>query len=73
MDFELEHMSAEFAHEVERLINEEVASERDVLVNQLSREEAEREPGLDTDQDKSAPAEHPAGAHHRHPRAGPAG
>ena len=46
MDFELEHMSAEFAHEVERLINEEVTAERDVLVNQLSREEAEREPDL---------------------------
>ena len=46
MDFELEHMSAEFAHEVERLINEEVAAGRDVLVNQLSREEAEREPDL---------------------------
>ena len=48
MDFELEHMSAEFAHEVERLINEEVAAQRDVLVNQLSREEAEQEPDLDT-------------------------
>ena len=46
MDFELEHMSAEFAHELERLINEEVTAERDVLVNQLSREEAEREPDL---------------------------
>ena len=46
MDFELDHMSAEFAHEVERLINEEVAAGRDVLVNQLSREEAEQEPDL---------------------------
>jgi misacylated tRNA(Ala) deacylase len=46
MDFELEHMSAEFAHEVERLINEEVSAGRDVLVNQLSRDEAEQEPDL---------------------------
>ena len=46
MDFELEHMSAEFAHEVEQRINAEVAAARDVVVNNLSREEADNVPDL---------------------------
>lgn len=46
MDFELENMSAEFAQEIERLINQEVTAGRDVLVNQLTRREAEQEPDL---------------------------
>jgi misacylated tRNA(Ala) deacylase len=46
MDFELEQMSAQFAQEVEEKINAEVAAARDVLVGNLSREEAERVPDL---------------------------
>ncbi len=46
MDFELEQMSAEFAQEVEEKINAEVAAARDVLVGNLSREEAEQVPDL---------------------------
>ena len=46
MDFELEQMSAEFAHEVEEKINAEVAAARAVHVNNLSREEAEEVPDL---------------------------
>lgn len=46
MDFELEHMSADFATEVEESINEEVAAGRDVVVRILPREEAFRIPDL---------------------------
>ena len=46
MDFELESMSADFAERVEELINAEVASERDVHVSVLPREEAFRIPDL---------------------------
>ena len=46
MDFELERMSAGFAGEVEEKINEEVAAARNVLVANLSREDAERIPDL---------------------------
>ena len=42
MDFELEHMSATFATEVEKKINDEVAAARDVKVQILPREEAFR-------------------------------
>ena len=46
MDFELEQMSGEFATEVEEKINAEVAAARDILVNTLTREEANRTPDL---------------------------
>ncbi len=46
MDFELEHMTAEFANEVEQRINAEVAAARDVLVSNLNRGEAEQIPDL---------------------------
>ena len=46
MDFELERMSADFAEEVEAKINEEVAAARNVVVANLSREEAEEIPDL---------------------------
>ncbi len=46
MDFELEHMSADFAQEVERKINEEVAAARPVRVRLLPREEAFQIPDL---------------------------
>ena len=46
MDFELEQMSSEFADEVERKINEEVAASRPIHVNNLSRTEAEQVPDL---------------------------
>ena len=46
MDFELEQMSSEFAREVEERINAEVSAGRDVVVNNLSREEADRTPDL---------------------------
>ena len=46
MDFELENMSAEFAREVEERANAEVAAARDILVNNLSREEADHHPDL---------------------------
>jgi misacylated tRNA(Ala) deacylase len=46
MDFELEQMSAQFAQEVEEKINAEVAAARDVIVGNLSREEAEQHPDL---------------------------
>ncbi len=46
MDFELESMSADFAREVERTINEEVAAERDVHVAVHPREEALTIPDL---------------------------
>ena len=46
MDFELETMSAEFAHELEDRVNAEVATARDILVDNLSREEADHHPDL---------------------------
>jgi misacylated tRNA(Ala) deacylase len=46
MDFELEQMSAQFAQEVEEKVNAEVAAARDVVVGNLSREEAEQHPDL---------------------------
>ncbi len=46
MDFELEHMTAEFATEVQEKINREVDAAREVLVNNLTREEAEQVPDL---------------------------
>jgi len=46
MDFELETMSAEFAHELEERVNKEVAAARDILVDNLSREEADHHPDL---------------------------
>jgi misacylated tRNA(Ala) deacylase len=46
MDFELEHMSAGFAAEVESKINAEVAAERDVTVRILRREQAFQIPDL---------------------------
>ena len=46
MDFELENMSAQVAQEVEERINVEVAAARNVLVNRLSRQEADLEPDL---------------------------
>ena len=46
MDFELESMSAEFAEEIAERTNAEVAAARDVLVNRLTRQQAEMEPDL---------------------------
>lgn len=46
MDFELEHMTAQFAEEIEEKINSEVVIARDVIVGNLSREEADRTPDL---------------------------
>jgi misacylated tRNA(Ala) deacylase len=46
MDFELENMSGEFAHQVEGLINAEVDAGRDVVVANLSRQEADQNPDL---------------------------
>ncbi len=46
MDFELDQMSAGFAHEIEERINAEVAAARDVLVSHVSREDAEQIPDL---------------------------
>ena len=46
MDFEFENISAEFAAEVEAKINAEVAADRDIFVNTLNREEAEKTPDL---------------------------
>ena len=46
MDFELETMSAEFAHDLEERVNAEVAASRDILVDNLSREEADHHPDL---------------------------
>jgi misacylated tRNA(Ala) deacylase len=46
MDFELEHMTAEFAQEVETKVNAEVTAARDIIVSNLSREAAERVPDL---------------------------
>ena len=46
MDFELEHMSADFASRVEDAINAEVDAGRDVVIGELSREEAFAIPDL---------------------------
>jgi len=46
MDFELEHMSTDFAHETEQRVNAEVAAAREVHVRVLPREEAFRIPDL---------------------------
>jgi misacylated tRNA(Ala) deacylase len=46
MDFELEHMSADFAAEVEHKINAEVVAARDVRVDILPREKAFQIPDL---------------------------
>jgi misacylated tRNA(Ala) deacylase len=46
MDFELEHMSADFASEVEAKINAEVAAARDVRVDILPRDQAFQIPDL---------------------------
>ena len=46
MDFEFENMTAEFAREVEVLINKEVAEARAIEVGNISREEAFQIPDL---------------------------
>ena len=46
MDFELEHMSMDFASEVEKCINDEVSAARPVTVRILPREEAFQIPDL---------------------------
>ncbi len=46
MDFELEHMSADFAKDVEALVNREVEAARPVGVRELPREEAFKIPDL---------------------------
>jgi misacylated tRNA(Ala) deacylase len=46
MDFELENMSADFAHEIEDRVNAEVAAARDILVDNLSRAEVDHHPDL---------------------------
>jgi misacylated tRNA(Ala) deacylase len=46
MDFELEHMSASFAEDVECKVNAEVDAERPVRIDILPREEAFRIPDL---------------------------
>ena len=46
MDFELEQMTAQFAHDIEEKINLEVAAARDVLAANLSRAEADEIPDL---------------------------
>ena len=46
MDFELENMSAQFAQELELKVNAEVSAARDVLIGNLSRQQAEEVPDL---------------------------
>ncbi|MSQ22087.1 MAG: alanyl-tRNA editing protein [Dehalococcoidia bacterium] len=46
MDFELERMTTDFAHEVEERVNREVAAARPVTTAVLPREEAFRNPDL---------------------------
>ena len=46
MDFELEHMSVEFAREMEVLVNKEVEAARPVEIKTLPREEAFKIPDL---------------------------
>jgi misacylated tRNA(Ala) deacylase len=46
MDFELEHMSSDFAQKVEEKVNAEIAAARDIRVKVLPREEAFQIPDL---------------------------
>ena len=46
MDFELEQMSAQFAEEIEEKINAQVSAAREVIVGNLSRDEANENPDL---------------------------
>ena len=46
MDFEFETVSAEFVEELEAKVNAEVAQDRDISVNNLTREEADKVPDL---------------------------
>jgi misacylated tRNA(Ala) deacylase len=46
MDFELEHLSADFAHQVEEKVNAEIAAAREIRVKVLPREEAFKIPDL---------------------------
>ena len=46
MDFELENMSAEFAHEMEEKANSEIAAGRPVHVGNLARSDADQHPDL---------------------------
>ena len=46
MDFELEQMSAQFAEEIEEKINAEVLAARDVIVGNLTRDDANADPDL---------------------------
>ncbi len=46
MDFEMEHMSADFAEEMEEKVNREVADARPVITALLPRDEAMRNPDL---------------------------
>ena len=46
MDFEFENFSAEFVEELEIKVNAEVAAERDIHVNNLTRAEADQVPDL---------------------------
>ena len=46
MDFELERMTADFAREIEDLVNREVEASRPVEIDALAREEAFRVPDL---------------------------
>ena len=46
MDFELEQMSAQFAEEIEEKINAQVSAARDVIVGNLTRDEANENPDL---------------------------
>ena len=46
MDFEFENFSAEFVNELEAKVNAEVAENRNIHVNNLSREEADQVPDL---------------------------
>lgn len=46
MDFELDQMTAQFAHDIEEKINLEVSAARDVIAANLSRAEADEIPDL---------------------------
>ena len=46
MDFEFERFSAEFVEDLEAKVNAEVAQDRNIIVNNLSREEADQVPDL---------------------------
>ena len=46
MDFEFENFSAEFVEELEAKVNAEVAENRDIHINNLSRAEADQVPDL---------------------------